>query len=163
MTAVALQPLSRLVRVIVGEIQLPAAGRGQPITLSGEGLDAIAEQVEELVGVRRRLGVVDAGALAAELGVARDWVYANAESVGRSALGDGRRARLRSDAERAREAPSDSVGIATHGAKPTTTCARCAEGFERARKDAACCSLRRPRPPAASHRLTARTRRTPST
>lgn len=81
MTAVVPRPFPRLVRMIVPEIRLPAAARGVPITLSGEDLGAIAEQVEELVGLRRRVGLVDAGSLAAELGVARDWVYDNADRL----------------------------------------------------------------------------------
>jgi hypothetical protein len=78
--------------VIVREIQLRAVVRGQPITLSAEELDAIAEQVEEdVVDLRRRVGLVDARTLAAELGVARDWVYTNADRLGGVRLGDGPR------------------------------------------------------------------------
>src|SRR5947209_5515834 len=121
MSAAAARAGSRLVRVVVREIQLRAAGRGQPITLSAEDLDAIAEQVEEeVVDLRRRVGLVDARALAAELCVARDWVYANADRLGGVRLGDGPRARLRFNVEWAREALSEPAlaGKASAARKP---------------------------------------------
>ncbi|MFL5864147.1 MAG: hypothetical protein ACJ780_25815 [Solirubrobacteraceae bacterium] len=67
-------------------------------------IQALAEHLAELASARPRIGLVDARDLAEELGVARDWVYANAERLGGVRLGDGPRARLRFDAERAREA-----------------------------------------------------------
>ena len=50
------------------------------------------------------VGLIDAQQLADQLGVARDWVYANAQRLGGVRLGDGPRARLRFDVELARRA-----------------------------------------------------------
>jgi len=58
MTAAAARAGSRLVRVIVREIQLLAAGRGQPITLGAEDPDAIAKQVEAWPCSRNRSGLM---------------------------------------------------------------------------------------------------------
>jgi hypothetical protein len=113
MAAVAPRVLSRLVRVIAGEIEVRAARRGQSVSLNADDFEAIAEQVAELAVFPGRVGLVDARALAAELGVARDWIYANAERLGGVRLGDGPKARLRFDVERAREALSEAV-IAEH-------------------------------------------------
>jgi hypothetical protein len=93
---------SRLVRAVARELELRLARRGHSLALKTEDFDEIAEQVAELVGAPRRLGLVDARAVAEELGVARDWVYANADRLGAVRLGDGPRARLRFDLEHAR-------------------------------------------------------------
>ncbi len=103
MGPVAPRTVARIVRVIVGEIELRAAQRGQSIMLHAEDLDAISEHVAELAALPDRAALVDARTLAAELGVARDWVYANADRLGAVRLGDGPRARLRFDVTRARE------------------------------------------------------------
>lgn len=96
---------SRLAVVIAGEIELLATGRGRPVDLDVDEIEELAERLAELVAsARPRIGLVDARDLAEELGVARDWVYANAGRLGCVRLGDGPRARLRFDAERAREA-----------------------------------------------------------
>ena len=71
--------------------------------LHGEDLDAISEYVAQLAVFPGRATLVDARTLAAEFGVARDWVYANADRLGAVRLGDGPRARLRFDVARARE------------------------------------------------------------
>lgn len=46
---------------------------------------------------RARLALVDAAALAAELGTSRDWVYEHADELGALRLGNGPKARLRFD------------------------------------------------------------------
>jgi hypothetical protein len=65
----------------------------------------VAERIAGLVAsAPMTVGLVDARDLADELGVERDWVYANAERLGAVRLGSGPRARLRFDVEQAREA-----------------------------------------------------------
>lgn len=113
MAAVAPRVLSQLVRVIASEIEMRAAHRGQSVSLNAEDFEAIAEEVAELALFPGRVGLVDARALAAELGVARDWVYANADRLGGVRLGNGPKARLRFDVEQAREALTQAV-IAEH-------------------------------------------------
>ena len=96
---------SRLAAVIAREIELLATRRGRLVAFDVEEIQAVAEHLAELVAsARPAIGLIDARDLAKELGVARDWVYANAERLGGVRLGDGPRARLRFDAERAREA-----------------------------------------------------------
>ena len=74
-------------------------------------IDAVAEHLAEVVSpAPANVGLVDARELAEQLGVKRDWVYANAERLGGVRLGDGPRARLRFDAERAREALTANAG-----------------------------------------------------
>lgn len=72
-------------------------------------LDALADLVAERVVARLTAGppaaaaaLVDAATLAAELGVTRGYVYANADDLGAVRLGDGPRARLRFDLAAAR-------------------------------------------------------------
>jgi hypothetical protein len=96
--------LSHLVRLIATEIERHALSRGQLVQLDIVDFDAIAEQVAAFVLSRERRRLVDARTLALELGVARDWVYANAERLGVVRLGTGPRARLRFDLEQARRA-----------------------------------------------------------
>jgi hypothetical protein len=108
-SVVAPRVVARMVRVIAGEIELRAAQRGQSVTLSAEDFEAIANHVAQLAVIPGTAGLVDARALAAELGVARDWVYANADRLGAVRLGDGPRARLRFDVERARGALAAAV------------------------------------------------------
>jgi hypothetical protein len=105
---VAPRVLLRLVRVIAREVELVAARRGQSVTLDAADFEAIAEHVAALEVVPQRVGLVDARALAAELGVDRDWVYVNADRLGGVRLGDGPRARLRFDVERVREALTET-------------------------------------------------------
>ena len=73
-----------------------------------ELVEAIALRVVELLreGELARGGLVDAAALAEHLGVSRAFVYEHAEELGTRRLGDGRRARLRFDLERAERAYS---------------------------------------------------------
>ena len=59
---------------------------------------------ELVASARPKVGLIDARELAEELGVARDWVYANAERLGGVRLGNGPRARLRFDVELAQQA-----------------------------------------------------------
>jgi hypothetical protein len=108
-THVAPRGVARMVRVIAGEIELRAARRGQSVVLHAEDLDAIAESVLQLAVMPGEVGLVDARAMAAELGVGRDWVYANADRLGAIRLGDGPRARLRFDPARAHEVLAAAV------------------------------------------------------
>jgi hypothetical protein len=96
---------SHLALLIAREIEHLATRRGRLVAFDVEELHAVGERIAELVGaVRPTVGLVDARTLAYELGVARDWVYANAERLGGVRLGDGPRARLRFDVEEARDA-----------------------------------------------------------
>ena len=96
---------SRIALVIAREIKGLATRRGSLAAFDVEEIDAIAERIAELVSAARpKVGLVDARDLAEELGVARDWVYANAERLGGVRLGNGPRARLHFDVEQAREA-----------------------------------------------------------
>ncbi|HET7379019.1 MAG TPA: hypothetical protein VFJ24_03160 [Gaiellales bacterium] len=84
---------------------LLATRRGRLLVFDIDDIDAVAEHLAEVLSpAPANVGLVDAQELAEQLGVARDWVYANAERLGGVRLGDGPRARLRFDAERAREA-----------------------------------------------------------
>ncbi len=101
----AVRASSHLALVVAREIELLATRRGRLEALDVEEIEAVAEHIAELVAsTRPRVGLVDARELAEELGVARDWVYANAERLGGVRLGNGPRARLRFDVEKAREA-----------------------------------------------------------
>jgi hypothetical protein len=59
---------------------------------------------DELRQDRLTPALVDAKALATRLGVEPGWVYEHADELGAIRLGDGPRARLRFDVQRAREA-----------------------------------------------------------
>jgi hypothetical protein len=79
--------------------------RGRLVAFDVKEIEEVAEHIAELVASSRlKVGPIDARDLAEELGVARDWVYANAERLGGVRLGNGPRARLRFDIEKAREA-----------------------------------------------------------
>ena len=113
---------SHLAAVIAGELELLATRRGRLLAFDVEEVEALAEHLAGLVAsARPSVGLIDARDLAEELGVARDWVYANADRLGGVRLGDGPRARLRFDAERAREAlaaSADSAKPRLNGASP---------------------------------------------
>jgi hypothetical protein len=110
--SVALRGSSRLAVLIAREIELLATRHGRLVAFDVEEIDAVAEHLAELAvsAPPPTVGLVDARELAEQLGVARDWVYANAERLGGVRLGDGPRARLRFDAERAREALAAGTG-----------------------------------------------------
>jgi hypothetical protein len=96
---------SRLAPRIAREIVLLATRRGRLLVFDIDEIEAVAEHLAEVLSpAPANVGLVNAQELAEQLGVARDWVYANAERLGGVRLGDGPRARLRFDAERAREA-----------------------------------------------------------
>jgi hypothetical protein len=85
--------------------------------LPPDTIEAIAQRVAELLEearVPRAAGspLVDAGALARQLGLTRAWVYEHAKELGAIRLGDGPRARLRFNPELAAEA------LAGNGAPP---------------------------------------------
>ena len=79
--------------------------------IDSDDIDAIAARLAELVpGPTDRgapKGLATAAEVAARLGVGRDWVYANQERLGVIRLGDGPKARLRFDLDRAAQALSD--------------------------------------------------------
>lgn len=74
-----------------------------PMTLDSEDVEAIARRVAELL-TPSEVGLTDARGLAEQLGVTREWVYANATRLGGVRLGTGPKARLRFDVKRAKEA-----------------------------------------------------------
>lgn len=110
--SVAMRASSRLAVLIAREIELLATRHGRLVAFDVEEIEAVAEHLAELVASTPppMVGLIDARDLAEQLGVARDWVYANAERLGGVRLGNGPRARLRFDAERAREALAASAG-----------------------------------------------------
>ena len=104
-----------LALVIAREIELLATRRGRLVAFDVEEIEALGERIAELVACARlKVGLIDARELAEELGVARDWVYANAERLGGVRLGNGPRARLRFDVELARQA----LAAGGNGAQP---------------------------------------------
>lgn len=79
--------------------------------LDADDIDAIATRVAECIerpeDEYKPRGLATAAEVAARLGVGRGWVYANQERLGAIRLGDGPKARLRFDLERAARALSD--------------------------------------------------------
>jgi hypothetical protein len=71
------------------------------VTLDHEDVEAIALRLAELVGPAPDR-MLDARELAERLGVRRAWVYSHAAMLGAVRLGNGPRAPLRFDLERAR-------------------------------------------------------------
>lgn len=89
----------------------------RPVSMAARGIqpdpdlvEAIAVRVAELIGDGARseasARLIDASALARELGVERDWVYSHAEDLGALRLG-GPHGRLRFDREIVRERLGD--------------------------------------------------------
>lgn len=92
-------------RAVAREIELLATRGGGVIALEDDEIIAAGERIAQLmVSTAPIRGFVNAQELAAELGVARDWVYANAQRLGAIRLGDGPKARLRFDVAQARRA-----------------------------------------------------------
>ena len=76
----------------------------------------VAALLDERQGqVAQRPGLVDAQALAAELGVARRWVYDHCDELGAIRLGGGPKAPLRFDLEAAKAAMRCSVSKRSQG------------------------------------------------
>lgn len=77
----------------------------EPVTLAPAAVEAVARRVVELLADEHAAPLtarlLDAAELADLLGVARSWVYDNAERLGAVRIGDGPRGRLRFDAETA--------------------------------------------------------------
>jgi hypothetical protein len=72
--------------------------------LSDEDIEAIAERVAAKIGApARTFALLDARELADQLGVSVDYVYRHKVELGAMALGDGPRARLKFDVDRARQ------------------------------------------------------------
>ena len=104
-TSIGVRASSRLALLIAREIEQLATRHGRLLAFDVGELEAVAQRLAELVAYApRTVGLVDAQDLAEQLGVDRDWVYANAERLGAIRLGTGPRARLRFDVEQAREA-----------------------------------------------------------
>lgn len=117
--SISIRASSRLAPRIAREIVLLATRRGSLLVFDIDEIDAVAEHLAEVLSpAPANVGLIDAQELAEQLGVARDWVYANAERLGGVRLGDGPRARLRFDAERARQALTANAagGQPTNGA-----------------------------------------------
>ena len=83
------------------------------LALSEELLDALADRLADRLmarlgapsrGLQKTFALVDARGLAAELGVSVDYVYRHQAELGAMALGDGPKARLKFDLDRARQA-----------------------------------------------------------
>lgn len=85
-------------------------------------VEAIARRVVELLGAgafpARDPRYVDAATLARELGVERDWVYANARRLGAIRLGEGPRGRLRFDRELVAERLLEAEAIPAPARRP---------------------------------------------
>ena len=86
--------------------RLPEGHSSSMLALDAATIDAIAQRVAELLADRQPepSGLVDAATLARVLGVSRGAVYANAAALGAVRLGDGPKARLRFDVDKARAA-----------------------------------------------------------
>ncbi len=100
----------------------------RPPELTAEIVEAIARRTAELVLAELSAGpapdapgrgLVDAATLAEHLGVARDFVYEHADALGAVRLGDGPRARLRFDVERATAAVAATRDPEPPPASPT--------------------------------------------
>lgn len=80
----------------------------EPITLSPESVDAIADALaERLRGSDPPQALIDAGEAAALLSVSTDWIYRHADALGAIRIGSGPRPRLRFNAARLTAAPSE--------------------------------------------------------
>lgn len=73
----------------------------EPVTLAPAAVEAVARRVVELLAAEHAAPLtarlLDAAELADLLGVARSWVYDNAERLGAVRIGNGDRPRLRFD------------------------------------------------------------------
>jgi hypothetical protein len=76
------------------------------VGLSAEDVEAVARRTAELLrgDLPSTFALVDARDLAASLGVNVSFVYSHASELGAIRLGTGRKARIRFDVEKAREA-----------------------------------------------------------
>jgi hypothetical protein len=85
--------------------------------LSTEDVEAVARRTAELLRSDRpsTFALVDARDLAACLGVNVSFVYSHAAELGAIRLGTGRKARIRFDVEKAREALAATRPKATRG------------------------------------------------
>lgn len=92
-------------------------------TLTDADVEAIvARLADELRGEPAPAQLVDATALAATLGVSREWVYEHADQLGARRLGDGDKPRLRFDVEQARKAlPTASAAESGQQSQPRDT------------------------------------------
>ncbi len=95
-------------------------------TLDAASVEAVARRVVELIRSEGNSsivrGLVDAAALAAELGVERSWVYAHRVELGAIQLGSGSKPRLRFDVEVAWKVLARSAVSESHEPKsPAST------------------------------------------
>ncbi len=96
---------------------MPEPALSITLELSGDQLDALAARVAVLLrnDTAATRPLVDAAAVADELGISRDTVYARAAELGGRRFGDGPRPRWRFDIDEAREAwqPPSEPEVAT--------------------------------------------------
>jgi len=99
--------------------------------LFGENIDydVLAEKVVERLhrfipdlaaAADQTYGTVDVASVARELGMSETWVYRHADELGAERRGNGPKARLRFDLERARAAFSRPVGPSPRSDRPST-------------------------------------------
>jgi hypothetical protein len=116
-------PLNRLptssARLDARLARAPAGGAGMTERLHPDDLDALADRIAERLATflpalaaaaSEAHGTVDVATVARELGMSRDWVYRHADELGAERRGNGPKARLRFDLERARAAFSGPAG-----------------------------------------------------
>jgi hypothetical protein len=83
--------------------------------------ERVAQLLAESTAPAQRTGLVDAAAVADELGVSRAWVYEHADELGVERIGEGERPRLRFDLTRARAAFARSAGERSQGPRSQST------------------------------------------
>lgn len=110
-------------------IQPPDGLMAPAVTVLEEAsIEAVARRVVELIrgdGDERGGGrLVDAAALAEELGVDRSWVYAHRRELGALELGHGPKPRLRFDLERAWSVLAGAAEHAPEAARPAPSRSR---------------------------------------
>jgi hypothetical protein len=119
---------------------------GGTLPLDTQDIDSIvarlAELLERPVGGRTPKGLVTAKEVAACLGVARGWVYANQERLGVVRLGEGPKARLRFDLDRAAEALRCGPSAQSAGATTSPVSRSSRRWCWRARESRSCASWR---------------------
>lgn len=107
--------------------------RSSSITLDDASIDAIARRVVELLHGEQATDLVDAATLARVLGVSRGYVYEHVDRLGGVRLGDGPKARLRFDVEKARAAKASGTSSRRATAAQSRTATEKPRGRRRAR------------------------------
>lgn len=123
-------PLDLSLDLVAGRLPEPESKSSNVVHLDAASIEAVARRVVELLAEPAARAtsaappLVDAGAVAAALGVSRSTVYEHAEALGARRLGDGRRARLRFDVAEAlerwtrRSASGESLSAVKRSAEP---------------------------------------------